>query len=382
MRVILFAFSQRFAFRVLVGVVALALIAGCDVVTLGTGGTLSLSFQASKLYPAPLPTGAPGDSAGCLASGGAVVDVRAWGADGRPASATQVTLWLDPSGTAALKALGTVCGVGETCIQLGQDGTGAVCLLPGEEAGPLTVFAHSGVVQTSKSLSVDGHSLPPGSSLSLSISAETTTVVQPLASTMCGASSAPCFPGLGRRAAISIVALPAAGASQIPDGTTIVLDVTAGYLASTGDCGYDGGTNQLKVITVDSAANAHWCFGDNAVAAALRAQSGSTSASANLTVAAVPAAAHLTASAQSVTDSGSVTLTAAVVACDGAPIADIPLVFRTVSGQARFQGPTLNTTSSGGVATTAAELSSTSTFSVAPVIAPGIECRVQVEVLP
>src|SRR5437762_9645079 len=93
-------------------VVALAWLgvaAGCDTPTLPAGATLNISFEASALQPAPPPTPLPTDKQSCIEDGAAVVDLRAWTPDGKPADAVQVTLWMDPALGAQLLALSKDC---------------------------------------------------------------------------------------------------------------------------------------------------------------------------------------------------------------------------------------------------------------------------------
>jgi hypothetical protein len=363
-----------------------AVSAGCDTPTLPAGATLSLSFEAAVLYPASSPSTPPADRQECVTAGGAVVDLRAWTPDGRPAKDVQVVLWLDPSVGAQLSSLGGSCGdaADDLCVRLDGGGEGHACLLPGMDYGTVTVVAHSGVIQQSKSISVTAHVLTPGSSLTVGVSSESLSSVLPDVATTCG-SPAPmsCSPGQARSALVTLLAASPDGMPPPRDGTLVSLSVTGGWISTDDHCATSTERSPIaNAELTNGIANATWCFGDTSATATLRAQSGSVSGTAIASVASIPASLFLSSSATGVASGGEATLSAVVTGCDGQGIADVPVLFRTTAGDAAIEPSTPVVTNTQGVATATATMATGATFVAAVAQAQEIECNVDVEVTP
>ncbi len=366
---------------------AVVLLVGtsCDTPTLGTGSTLSVSFEASVLHPAAAPSDLPKDKASCAAAGGAVVDLRAWGTDGQPAHDAEVTVWLAPSVSAQLVPLSTSCvSTNDICIALDNSGEGNACLLPGADYGTIMVFAHSGTVQQSASISVSAYTLAPGSMMAIDVAPQNLTNVIPAQASTCGVPVAgACSPGQGRSASVTVTASTPDGTTLPPDGTVISLDVTAGWLVSSGKCNQGTASGPLTLMTTNGSAGATWCFGDGGASGVLHAHSGTVTAMANHTVSAIPESLVLTSSAAAVANSGTVTLTAVVTGCDGAGVSGVPILFRTTQGTAQLSSTTPVSSNGDGIATITATITTgPATFSAAIAAAQQVDCAVSVGVAP
>lgn len=378
--------AMRPAVHCLLFVIVLTLTCGCDTPTLWTGSTLNLSFEAAVLHPTPLPEATPRDKETCIAAGGAIVDVRAWGSDGIPAEHAQVTLWLEPAVSARIVALSKNCAEGGTdvCLELDEGGEGNACLFPGVDFGTVTVFAHSGPIQQSKSIVVGARSLSPGSTLAVTVAPRDLTTVVPTQMSTCGVPSAVgCIPGHARSALVSLISSPPDGAAPPTDGTVISLQVDAGWVVTSDSC--NASTEMVAsvdVVTLNGAAAATWCFGDVAASGMLRAHSGSVTGSGSATVLAIPSSVLLTSSASSVADGGTVTLTAAVTGCDGVGVAGVPVLFRTVNGSAQLSSGTPVPTGSDGIASITATISPPARFIAALALSQQVSCSVDVGGVP
>lgn len=380
---------ETFRVRILISIAGIAtttlVAAACDTPTLSAGATLSVSFEASVLHPAPPPASLPTSKAECVAAGGAVVDLRAWGSDGQPAHDVQVTMWLAPAASAQLHPLSTSCASeDDVCVVLDDGGEGNACLLPGANYGTIMVFAHSGTIQQSTSIAVGAYTLVPGSTIALSIAPNDVSDVVTTTARRCGVPTvAPCAPGRSRSASVAVAAATPDGTALPPDGTVVVLDATAGWLVGTGGCAGPRTAGPLSLVTSNGTTGATWCFGDAAASGVLQARSGTVSAMATQAVAAIPQSLSLTSSSSTVQNGGTVTLTAVVTGCDGAGVIGNPVLFRATAGSAQLSSSTPVSTNSDGIATVTATIGTPpASFIAAIANAQSVDCDVTVGAAP
>ncbi|NMO21205.1 hypothetical protein HPC49_29285 [Pyxidicoccus fallax] len=372
------------------GVLMLGGLCACETPTLGTGDTLRLSFQSERLYPQPAPETPPGEAAACTAAGGAVVDVRAWGSDGSIPDDAAVTLWLDPAGSASLHGFGTSCEAQRPfsgiCVKLNEDGAAQACVLPGEETGQVGVYAHSGTVETNKTLTISGRVLTTGSTLTLSVAPGSSSVATPAQGSECGTPApAPCFPGQLRKARVQVFAALPSGGAPVPDGTLVYLSATAGWLARPGQCleAYQDAASALSFVALeDGAASLEWCFGDIGATATLTATSGPVTQTSQLVVPPVPASVQLIPSLSEVAAGGTVAFTATLLGCDGQGISGAPIIFSARQGQAEFASSAPAETSKYGVATVSGTLQTPAVIVATVAQAPNLTCSATVGVRP
>ena len=365
--------------------IAAGAASGCDAPALGTGATLNVSFESSVLYPITGPLPAVTSKLQCLSARGAVIDLRAWNSDGTPASSVAVSLWLDPASGAFLVPFSAMKGFiasSEASVTLNSDGEGSLCLMPGTTPGTVTVVAHSGTIEAMKTITVQGHVVPLGSTLTLDVSPVDLSDTLAETPSVCGLPApTPCRPGRARRADVSILASSPDGMQPVPDGAVVLLDVTTGWLSTTEDCAMMAGPQPPSVMLMRGAAGTIWCFDDAARSGQLRATSGAVTATATTTVAAIPSSITLMSSAQSPASGATVTFTATVTACDDSPLGGVPVVFSSSgSGTVQFASNLPVETTTDGFATITAVVTPPATVSAALARNPNVDCAVTLEV--
>lgn len=365
--------------------VSLMMCAACDTPTLPPGSTLTLAFESSVLYPATASTDEPSSKTACLDKGGAIVDLRAWLSDGSPAESVQVALWLEPALDARLIGLGEKCGGSDdVCLELDEGGTGQACLLPGEHFGTVTVFAHSGVVQQSKSIDVIARVLQSGSSLTIGISPIDLGLITPRSASSCGMPAAPlCAPPHPRHAGVTLLAKSPDGKPPPQDGTEVVVNVTAGWLSVDGSCsGAMSRPPGLRTTLIAGSTNMFWCFDDTASAGVASAQSGGVTGMAMASVSSIPASLSLTSSATTVAAGTSVTLHAVVTGCDGVGVRNTPVLFSATTSGAVITPASPVVTDDSGVATATATLTASTSIVAAVARAQSVQCPLALQVTP
>lgn len=363
-----------------------AAVSGCDANTLAAGDTLSVSIEGGPLRPQPPTMSDPVGARACQAAGGAVVALRAWGADGGPIEGATVALWLDGAVAARLGAARQPCSdsAGAFCVVLDEDGTGGACLLPGERAGAITVHARSGVVTASASTSIASRALAAGGRLTVTVTPIDLGWDESAPAESCGPRRpGGCAPeGAGRRAAVAAVAIDADG-TVAADGTEVVLDATAGWLTTRRTCVGTGDVpaGVLALATDDGLVAATWCFDDSGASGAVRASSGAVTATApTLSVPAIPWQVVFAPWPREVEADVATSLRAVVLGCNDVGIAGVPVTFIAVTGRAELAPSTPVETDESGMAMVTVTASTTAEIAVAALNAPDVRCDAMIEV--
>jgi hypothetical protein len=352
---------------------------GCsEEATLAKDDTLIVAFEPGFLYA---PTGDATPTT-CSEAGGVVVRVIGIQADGQPAKGAQAVIWLGTGGVGSLASLNGLKPLATpyAFTLSDEDGTAQACLLANAR-GSLTVHARSGVVEASSTIDVRDRSVPPGGKVSLTVSPLTTGSQRPSTASICG-SPAPdsCVPGQARYGAVSVHASTPESAPPLPESAQVVLSVDQGWLLKEGDCSGGEHSNQLLMTLDDGSGTAIWCVSDSGATATITAESGGVTASSQLTVPAIPAALQLGAT-QTVAAAGeAIGISAFVTGCDGAGVANQPVLFSVVSGVLQFA-------TTNGIVRTAADGTATvsATVTTPPVVlgatllgAPSLACNLDV----
>jgi hypothetical protein len=333
------------------------LLAGCDISTLASGDVLDLSLEPGLLYARePDEVRDPPQEGDCRERGGALVTVRGRGSDGRPAVGARTSVWLDPAQDASLMALENASqGDAGGLLVLDARGQLQVCLIPGVEAGTLGLRARSGAIEATREISIRARVVPAGGTLVLTLSPESISAGAPTTPSTCGAPSpASCRGTSVRSAAVGVQARVADANSNVPAGARVVLTASTGWLSRESDCAPEPTPNLARIELMGGAAGFYWCFSDEGGIGTLSASSGSVSASASLTVPAVPTGVELQVSPSTAKAGDRVRLVATVTGCDGRGVPGARIDFLLVSGALNFEEGAFATTDATGVASVAA----------------------------
>ena len=333
--------GNRYSFAFAAGL----LLSACSPDTIDKDGTLVVTVEPGFVYAGP-----PNDTEpDCVKSGGAVVSVFGAQPDGTPAESATVEVWLSSSTEGAFRGQKQ-----STSVKLGSDGfaTG-LCFQAGETPGTVTVNARSGPVNASSTIDVRERLVPTGGQLMLTVSPITSSSQRATAASSCGEPEpAGCVSGTPRKALVSVIAsVPMGG---VPSSALVTLSAGGlGWLSASGDCTETPELGQIQVPLTASAATATWCFPDFAGTGNLTASSGGVSATAHVTVPAIPASLVAFPSVAHPKQGDPLTLTAYVTDCAGNAVAGVPVAFQTSTGDFELSGGSVavSKTSSDGVVT-------------------------------